>query len=159
MSWHQDLLRGKRIGLVTNHTALLSDGRHLVDVLQSIPGAKIQVIFGPEHGFRGDAPDGQPVRDSIDQKKGILLRIIDRQAFEPVRTAVHILSALEELYPTDFQWRSPARSEAPYYIGLLAGTQRLRRALAEGRNAEEIASSWIPGLKEFNSIRQKYLLY
>ena len=381
------LVQGKKIGLVTNHSAVLRGGRHLVDALQSIPGTKIQVIFAPEHGFRGDAPDGQTVRDSLDPKsgariislfgdvrkptremlrdvdliifdiqdvgarfytftstlfltmeaaaefgipylvldrpnpinglkvegpvlekslrsfvglseipvrygmtvgelarlvngegwmnkglkadlgvipmegwtrdlyfdetslpwvkpspniasietalvypglcfiegtnvsegrgtdhpfemigapyirggelaeklngggiagvhfepaaftpremfrvtsdpkyestpcQGIFLRVADRQSFEPLRTAVYILDTLKQLYPTDFQWRSPARSEAPYYIDLLAGTKGLRQALDMNKKPEEIISSWIPELTKFRYVRQKYLLY
>jgi uncharacterized protein YbbC (DUF1343 family) len=381
------LVQGKKIGLVTNHSAVLKDGRHLADALQSIPGTKIRVIFAPEHGFRGDAPDGETVRDGLDPKtgariislfgdvkkptremlkdvdliifdiqdvgarfytftstlfltmeaaaeydipylvldrpnpinglkvegpvlekalssfiglyeipvrhgmtvgelarlingegwmndgveaglevipmegwtralyfdetslpwikpspniatvetavvypglcfvegtnlsegrgtdhpfemigapyirgaelaeklnscslagvrfepadftprdilrvtsdpkyestpcQGVFLRVTDRQAFEPLRTAVYLLSALKQLYPADFQWRSPFRSEAPYYIDLLAGTKSLRQALDGNENPEEIISSWVPGLRKFRHLRQKYLLY
>jgi uncharacterized protein YbbC (DUF1343 family) len=91
--------------------------------------------------------------------QGVFLDVSDRQFFKPLRTAVYILYALKQLYPVDFQWRSPNRSEAPYYIDLLAGTQSLRQAIDTNRKSEEIVSSWIPGLREFHSIRQKYLLY
>lgn len=57
------LIRNKRIGLVTNHTGLLPDGRHLVDVLYAHPDVQLTVLFGPEHGIRGTAdhhvPDGR----------------------------------------------------------------------------------------------------
>lgn len=65
------LIKGKRVGLVTNHSALLSDGRHLADALHASPDVKLVVLFGPEHGIRGDAPDGRTVRDSIDAATGI----------------------------------------------------------------------------------------
>jgi len=62
-------LKGKKIGLVVNHTALL--GRtHLADTLNSL-GINIIRIFGPEHGFRGDAADGEHVNDSVDAKTKI----------------------------------------------------------------------------------------
>jgi uncharacterized protein YbbC (DUF1343 family) len=63
---HLDLIKGKNIGIITNHSAVLQDGRHLVDVLKSIPEVKVLALFGPEHGIRGDAPDGKSIDHDID---------------------------------------------------------------------------------------------
>ena len=47
------LLRNKKVGLVVNHTSILSVSKvHLLDTLLS-QGIKVQAIFAPEHGFRG----------------------------------------------------------------------------------------------------------
>ena len=62
-------LKDKRVGLVVNHTSLVGK-THLVDTLKSL-GINIIKIFGPEHGFRGNAADGEHVNDSIDSKTGI----------------------------------------------------------------------------------------
>jgi len=64
-------LKGKRVGLVVNNTALVGK-THLADTLQSL-GVNLVKIFGPEHGFRGDAADGELVKDSIDHKTGVLV--------------------------------------------------------------------------------------
>ncbi|MFZ4622545.1 MAG: exo-beta-N-acetylmuramidase NamZ family protein [Bacteroidota bacterium] len=66
-----DLIDGKRVGLITNHTALLADGTHLADALHDYPDAKLVALFGPEHGIRGDASDGSTVNDTIDAKTGV----------------------------------------------------------------------------------------
>ncbi|MFD2248010.1 exo-beta-N-acetylmuramidase NamZ domain-containing protein [Pontibacter ruber] len=63
------LIQNKRIGLVTNHTGLLPDGRHLVDVLHERKDTKLTVLFGPEHGIRGDADTH--VADGTDSKTGL----------------------------------------------------------------------------------------
>lgn len=63
------LLQGKRIGLFANQTSMVGK-KHLVDTLISL-GIEIKVIFGPEHGFRGDADAGEKVGDYIDKKTGI----------------------------------------------------------------------------------------
>ena len=68
---HFGLIEGKRLGLVTNHSAVLSNGKHLADTLFENPKAKLVVLFGPEHGIRGQAPAGKSVRDSVDTKTGI----------------------------------------------------------------------------------------
>ena len=66
-----ELIKGKRVGLITNHTALLSNGKHLADALKEFGDTKLVVLFGPEHGVRGDAPDGRTVHDTIDEKTGV----------------------------------------------------------------------------------------
>ncbi|HEY3402187.1 MAG TPA: DUF1343 domain-containing protein [Ohtaekwangia sp.] len=63
------LLTGKRVGLIVNHTALIKK-THLADTLKS-RGLNIIRIFGPEHGFRGEAADGEHVNDSVDARTGI----------------------------------------------------------------------------------------
>ena len=55
------LLEGKRIGVITNHTAYNSDGEYIVDVLGRINGAKVTALFGPEHGIRGSQAAGKRI--------------------------------------------------------------------------------------------------
>jgi uncharacterized protein YbbC (DUF1343 family) len=62
-------LKDKKVGLVVNHTSLIGK-THLADTLKSL-GINVTRIFGPEHGFRGNAADGEYVNDSIDSKTGI----------------------------------------------------------------------------------------
>lgn len=64
-------LYGSRVALVVNHTSLIGK-THLADSLKSL-GLKIVKIFGPEHGFRGNAADGEHVNDTLDVKTGIAL--------------------------------------------------------------------------------------
>jgi uncharacterized protein YbbC (DUF1343 family) len=64
-------LKNKRIALTVNHTSLIGK-THLADSLKSL-GVNIVKIFGPEHGFRGNAADGELVNDSVDVKTGIAL--------------------------------------------------------------------------------------
>lgn len=68
---HLDMVKGKSIGIITNHTGVLPDGSHLVDVLHAIPETKIKALFGPEHGIRGDAPDGKSLSHGTDEKTGL----------------------------------------------------------------------------------------
>jgi uncharacterized protein YbbC (DUF1343 family) len=52
-------ISGKKIGVVCNHTSLLSDGTHLVDALLEQKNLKVTAIFTPEHGFKGVAEAGE----------------------------------------------------------------------------------------------------
>lgn len=62
-------LKGKRVGLVANQTAVTGGG-HLVDFLLS-KGVEVVKVFGPEHGFRGNASAGVKVVDEKDPATGI----------------------------------------------------------------------------------------
>jgi uncharacterized protein YbbC (DUF1343 family) len=68
---HFKLIEGKKVGLVTNHSALLSNGKHLADALNEDKRTKLVVLFGPEHGVRGDAPAGAKIENDIDKKTGV----------------------------------------------------------------------------------------
>lgn len=63
------LLHKKQVGLVANQTTTIGTV-HLVDTLLSL-GIDIRKVFGPEHGFRGSAADGEHVEDEKDQRTGI----------------------------------------------------------------------------------------
>ncbi|RYC71080.1 exo-beta-N-acetylmuramidase NamZ family protein [Spirosoma sordidisoli] len=62
-------LKGKRIGMVVNQTSIIGR-KPSVDSLVSL-GVNVVSIFGPEHGFRGNASNGAKVDDSVDPKTGI----------------------------------------------------------------------------------------
>ncbi|MBO9684506.1 MAG: DUF1343 domain-containing protein [Flavisolibacter sp.] len=62
------LLKGKRVAVFANHTAMVGK-RHLVDTLLKL-GVNIKVTFGPEHGFRGNAPDGAKIESTVDKATG-----------------------------------------------------------------------------------------
>ena len=62
-------LKDKKVALVVNHTSLVN-GTHIVDTLLEM-GIDIKLAFAPEHGFRGEADDGQPVDSGIDPATGL----------------------------------------------------------------------------------------
>jgi uncharacterized protein YbbC (DUF1343 family) len=64
-------LQGKNIGMVVNQTSVI--GSNLTPSVDSLLklGIHITKIFGPEHGFRGDASNGASVNDSTDPQTGL----------------------------------------------------------------------------------------
>lgn len=66
---YSGLLKGQRIAIVANQTSTIGH-THIVDSLHSL-GYDIKKVFGPEHGFRGDADAGAKVSNNIDEKTGI----------------------------------------------------------------------------------------
>ncbi|UOQ64886.1 exo-beta-N-acetylmuramidase NamZ family protein [Hymenobacter volaticus] len=65
-------LKGKRVGLVVNQTARVGKA-FLVDTLLA-QGVSVKAIFGPEHGFRGEAADGATIKDGKDARSGLPVR-------------------------------------------------------------------------------------
>lgn len=63
------LLKGKKVAMLVNHTSTVGNS-HIIDTLIKL-GVDIKVVFGPEHGFRGDAPDGAKIETTVDAKTGI----------------------------------------------------------------------------------------
>ena len=65
------LVRGRRVGLVTNHSGVDSHLRATADRLHEADGVDLVLLFGPEHGIRGDAEDGVIVDTGVDARTGV----------------------------------------------------------------------------------------
>lgn len=90
-------LKGRRVGLVTNHTGIDRDGTSTIDLLHQAEGVRLVALFSPEHGIRGqldaqvaddkDARTGLPIyslygkrrRPSAEQLEGIDTLVYDIQ--------------------------------------------------------------------------------
>lgn len=66
-----DLLKGKRVGVITNQTGMDSKGTHIIDLLYNAPAVKLVAVFAPEHGIRGDLEGGDQIDDQKDSKTGV----------------------------------------------------------------------------------------
>ncbi|MFC3199246.1 exo-beta-N-acetylmuramidase NamZ domain-containing protein [Parapedobacter deserti] len=64
-----DKLKGKRVALVANQTSVIGS-THLLDSLLK-RGVTVAKVFGPEHGFRGNASNGTEVSDEVDSSTGV----------------------------------------------------------------------------------------
>lgn len=78
-----DLLRGKRIGLVTNPTGVDRTLRSSIDLLARHPEARLVALFGPEHGVRGDVQAGERVDDARDVATGLPVHSLYGEHREP----------------------------------------------------------------------------
>lgn len=63
------LLKGKRVAILANQTSMIGEETTVDYLLKK--GVNFVKIFGPEHGFRGNASAGVHVNDDIDEKTGI----------------------------------------------------------------------------------------
>jgi uncharacterized protein YbbC (DUF1343 family) len=74
-------LKGKRVGMVVNHTSRIGQ-THLVDSLIA-RGVTIKTIFAPEHGFRGEATDGEKISNGHDPRTGVMIASLYGQNRKP----------------------------------------------------------------------------
>ena len=65
------LIRGKRVGLITNHTGRDEQGRTSIDLLFRAPEVRLTALFAPEHGIRGSAEGGATIASSVDRTTGV----------------------------------------------------------------------------------------
>lgn len=78
-------LEGKNIGMVVNPTSIIGKNKtSLVDSLLKL-GINIKKVYGPEHGFRGDASNGAKVDDAIDAKTGLPVISLYGKHYKPTR--------------------------------------------------------------------------
>ena len=66
-----ELLKGQRVGLVTNPSGVDSQLKSTIDILHEAPEVNLVALYGPEHGVRGDAYAGDKVTDFVDPKTGL----------------------------------------------------------------------------------------
>jgi len=78
------LLQNKNIAIVVNHSSLVGK-RHLLDVLLE-HGIRVQKIFAPEHGFRGEADAGAHIKNSKDRRTGLPIVSLYGKHKKPTKT-------------------------------------------------------------------------
>ena len=119
-------LKGKRIGLITNHTGLAADGTSTIDLLFQSGNCKLVALFSPEHGIRGQADE--KVNSSVDKTTGLpihslygetrrptpeMLRNIDVLVFD-----IQDIGARFYTYITTMAYAMEAAAQAdiPFYV-------------------------------------------
>ena len=67
---HSNYLKGKTIGLVTNHTGISRKGNKNYKLFENNPDITLKRIFAPEHGFYGEASAGAKVEYDTQKDSG-----------------------------------------------------------------------------------------
>ncbi len=147
------LIQGKNVGLVTNHSALLSNGKHLADALHEDKRTNLVVLFGPEHGVRGDAPAGAKILDAVDQKTGVtayslygainkptkeMLKGVDVLIFDLQDVGVRFYTFISTL---SYAMEAAAENNIPYIV--LDRPNPIRGTWVEGFNREDSLRSFV----------------
>jgi uncharacterized protein YbbC (DUF1343 family) len=68
-----DLIKGKRVGLITNQTGITSNFKSTIDALNELPDVDLVTLFGAEHGVRGDIEGGKTIHHYRDKRTGIMV--------------------------------------------------------------------------------------
>ena len=71
------LVRGKRVGLLTNQTGIDERGRSDIDLLRDDPrataaGVRLVTLYSPEHGIRG-TEDREDLASGVDERTGLVI--------------------------------------------------------------------------------------
>jgi uncharacterized protein YbbC (DUF1343 family) len=77
------LVRGRRVGLITNPTAVTRDGQHAIDLLWESPEVDLVALFGPEHSLRGGVEAGVKIADQRDERTGLPIYSLYGQVQRP----------------------------------------------------------------------------
>lgn len=79
-----DLLKGERIGLVCNQASVDHHFRHVADLFHENPEINLTVLFGPQHGIRGDVQDNMiETSHATDRKTGLPIYSLYSETREP----------------------------------------------------------------------------
>ena len=89
------LVKGKRVGAVVNHTAVTSDYEFWPWVLEQRTGAKLEIVFTPEHGLWGQEQDQVPVKTVTKGPRGVPIKSLYGSGPESLKPAPADLSGLD----------------------------------------------------------------
>jgi len=76
-----DILQGRRVGLITNHTGRAANGDSTIDLLAQAPGVKLVALFSPEHGIRGTSD--VKLGSSVDSRTGLTIHSLYGKSCRP----------------------------------------------------------------------------
>jgi uncharacterized protein YbbC (DUF1343 family) len=91
------LLRGARVGLVCNPTAVDRRLVHAADLLHAAKGVELAALFGPEHGVRGDAQYMAAVGEERDPRTGVRAFSLYGETADSLRPTAAQLEGLDAL--------------------------------------------------------------
>ncbi len=153
LSEKMDLIRGKRLGLITNPTGVTAQLVSTIDALHAQPEVKLVALFGPEHGVRGDVFAGQYVDDFNDERTGVPVyslygknRAPSAQMLQNVEVLIYDIQdigsrAYTYIYTMALSMQAAARQGIPFLV--LDRPNPLGGELIEGPMLDERFKSFI----------------
>ena len=88
------LVRGRRVGLVTNHTGRDRSGTPSIDLLAAHPEVELVALYSPEHGIRGSAEAGVRIEDGMDERTGLPVHSLYGETRKPTGEMLEGVEAL-----------------------------------------------------------------
>jgi uncharacterized protein YbbC (DUF1343 family) len=102
-----ELIRGKRVGLITNPTGV---DRHLASIIEHFrqqPDINLVALYGPEHGVRGNAQAGEYVPFYLDQHFQLPVFSLYGQSMKPVPGMITNIDAYMRSFDTAHTGKAP----------------------------------------------------
>ena len=87
-------LQGKRVGLITNPSGVDNHLKSTIDILHEAPGVKLNALYAPEHGVRGDVHAGDHVDNAVDPATGVTVYSIYGSSFKPTKEMLDSIDVL-----------------------------------------------------------------
>ncbi len=87
-----EVVRGKRVGLITNHSGMDRQGRATIDLLRAMPELELVALFSPEHGIRGVAESR--VESGVDEATGLPVHSLYSDTRKPTPEMLEGIEAL-----------------------------------------------------------------
>lgn len=85
-------LKGRRVGLIANHSAVDRHGVHILDLLLQHPDVRLVSLFSPEHGFRG--VEDTKVQGGLEPTSGLPLHSLYGETTRPTKEMLDGLDVL-----------------------------------------------------------------
>jgi uncharacterized protein YbbC (DUF1343 family) len=90
---------------------------------------------------------------------GVQVHVLDREAFQPVLTGLHVLAACQELAMDEFSFLKTGWEGGLLHMDLLAGSARIREHLMSAQPVDALVGEWATIHEKFEQVREPYLLY
>lgn len=94
LAQRRDLLRGKRVAYVGNYTVTDSRLRAVIDLLWDSHEWRLSALFGPEHGVKNAAREGQPVASETDPHTGLVSYSLYGELYKPTGAMLQDIDVL-----------------------------------------------------------------
>ena len=89
-----EVLKGKRIGLITNPTGVDNQLKSTIDILHEASSVQLVALYGPEHGVRGDVYAGDKVDTFVDSNTGLPVYSLYGKTRKPSKEMIANIDAL-----------------------------------------------------------------
>ncbi len=89
-----DVLKGKRVGLITNPTGVDQNLKSTIDILFESKECKLTALYGPEHGVRGDFSAGTEIDFYTDSKTNLPVYSIYGKTRKPTKEMLKDIDVL-----------------------------------------------------------------
>lgn len=91
--------------------------------------------------------------------QGVRLHVTDRESFDSVACAVHLIHAVWKLYGQHLTWRASGSNPDVYVTDILMGTDSVRKGVTSGMSPDDVTRGWDEEASQFAAMSRKYWLY